>query len=186
MRIHLIIIALLISAVSASSQNAHISIHVPGISSGHVAYQRLDKYSFVDSVALDGMGTATIDVECDEKYQFFRLILGQQKLPMILQKGENVAVTLHGYNILESEVSGSPETEYFLRLLQQYKDGGAQSCLKMIRKNPERVGNIFVAGMMDIKNDYAIIKSVADRFRHSHIPAAEYLNEQVSAADKKK
>lgn len=177
MRIHLIIIALLISAASASSQNAHINIKKPGSGSGHVVYQRLDKYSFVDSVALDGMGIATIDVECDEEYQFFRLILGQQKLPMILQKGENATVELDTNDILKSKLSGSPETEYLLASARgRYNPGSVR---KMIKKNPERIANLFMVEWLDFGKDFDIIKGVAERFAQCNLPAAVDLRDRV-------
>jgi len=165
------------------AQQATVNVGVVGVDSCKVIYQSLDKYSFLDSVLVGGQPVA-INVDVSGKYQFFRLILGNEKLPMILQAGESTSVLINAEDIWKSTISGSMESEYFLTLLIQYRKGGAESCKKIMRKNPDRIGNLFIADMLDVEKNLSIIKGVATRLRNSGIPLADALYNKVQNAEK--
>lgn len=167
------------AALASNAQTARIIISVNDASVGSVAYQSLDEYSFVDSVAISH-GKAEIEVPVKSRYQFFRLIVGNQKLPMILSEGDRAAVDICAADIWKSQISGSLESEYFLSLINLYRAKGAQGCTKMMRKNPDRIGNVFIADMLDPKENLSLIKSVALRFKDTGIPVATHLYNKIT------
>ncbi|MCQ2252362.1 MAG: DUF4369 domain-containing protein [Bacteroidales bacterium] len=179
MRIHLIIIALLLSAISASSQNAHISIKVPGIGNGHVVYQKLDKYSLIDSVAIVD-GEAGIEIATESEITFARVIFKNKKLPLILHKGEDVKVVFNLENVYKSQIEGSPVSAYLNKGMCMDR----KALSKTIKKNPDYLANIFLVESLDYGKDYAVFKSVADRFRDLEIPAARNLCDRVYASQR--
>ena len=180
MRIHLIIFAMLISALSASSQNAHISIKADVNSSQHIIYQKLDKYSLIDSVAVDDEGRAEIDVVCSDEYQFFRLITGRHKLPMILKSGDSISVSINTANIYKSEISGSAESEYLIKGLAAKNDIELKH---LIKNNPDMMANVLLAYKLDISKNLNIVKDVAERFGGRQLPIIEELKNRIRIAE---
>ncbi len=143
------------------AQTAHISISLPGGGYGNVLYQLLDKYSYVDSVALDAGGMASLDVECGADVQYMRLIVGKEKLPMILHRGDTVSVRINLGDIYKSEIAGSAETVYLLRAISCKNNMELKS---MMRRNPGMEANLLLAEKLDSDKDLKILKAVAECF----------------------
>lgn len=175
----IMISCVMLPTFAASSQTAHINISVPDSPFSGLVYQSLDKYSIVDSLALDENGAAQLDVECRGEFQFFRLVLGRDKLPMILHGGEQVSVTVNSANILESKVTGSPDTEYLLNgLLMDDKP-----LRKIMKRNPASIANIFLADRLDPDKDIDILKEIIEKNK-VECPALDDLRDRVEVASR--
>lgn len=164
----------------ATAQPARVNISLPSGVCSHVSYQLLDKYSYVDSVALDAAGNASLYVECAEDIQYMRLIVGREKLPMILHRGDTVSVMINPSEICKSEIVGSAETAYLLRAISCKNNMELKS---MMRRNPGMEANLLLAEKLDPDKDLKIMKAVAADFADCQLPAAEHLRYRILLAE---
>lgn len=122
----LVVAVAAVAVVGCRSNNVEISGRFVGLNSKMVYLEEMSAtgQNIVDSVALDNNGDYRFKVEKEGMTpSLYNVIYGNERIPLLISRGENISLSAMGSALLNYTVSGSPESELLRKFNKKFIEG---------------------------------------------------------------
>ncbi|MBR4266765.1 MAG: hypothetical protein IKQ46_11990 [Bacteroidales bacterium] len=149
-----------------------------------IYFQNLIHNSRLDSIEFYNSKEFSTTITTVRNYQFFRLIVNNEKMLLIIQPGENISVNYNTDIPLNSTISGSSESEILINGLKLIANTDSAKLeaklLKFIKLHPKALANIVLIEFLDFNKNFDFIKSISEQLTQD-VPAVNNLKDRILA-----